>query len=494
MFPWKSVIKIIQPCHNPVYVQIANSIIGEIKQGRVQPGAKLPGSRALASLLEVHRKTVVAAYDELDAQGWIELKPSRGAFVNGTLPVRRPVGFNDNISGKNGLPEKTGFPVEIYTNASSPIYAPKKMLGLHDGPDLRLVPTALISRTYKGVLTRKNSIPYLRYNDAKGSAYLRLVLSDYLNESRGLQTTADNIFITRGSQQGMFFSAMTLLKPGDNVLTGDPGYYYAERTFTNFGAHIVRVPTDENGICTEYIEDICRRKKIRMVYVTPHHNYPTTVVLSAARRMELLSLSEKYGFAILEDDYDYDFHYKSSPLLPLASADQNRMVIYIGSLSKTFAPALRVGFLVAPKNMISEIEKRRQLVDVQGDWILEQTYAELFKLGEIQRHMKKALKIYRDRLGCFCHLMETELGDIVQFEKPEGGMAIWSIFNEKYPVWEVAQAVKKKGVLMPSNRIINGASEKKWNAARLGFAAVNKKEAEKAVGIIREVCDNMGHV
>lgn len=491
MFPWKSVIKIQQPCNNPVYVQIANSIIGEIKRGRVQPGAKLPGSRALANLLEVHRKTVVAAYDELDAQGWIELKPSRGAFVNDTLPEVHPVHLRKSESSiKEGM-ANTGFEVELYENMSRATYASKKILGLHDGPDLRLVPTALISRTIKGVLTRRNTIPHLRYNDAKGNINLRRVLSTYLNESRGLQTTEENIFITRGSQQGMFLAAMALLKPGDKVLTGDPGYYYAERTFVNFGAEIIRLPTDENGICTEQIEEICKKHKIRLAYVTPHHNYPTTAVLCAPRRMELLSLSEKYGFAVLEDDYDYDFHYKSSPLLPLASADQNNMVIYIGSLSKTFAPALRVGFMVAPRNLIYEMEKRRQLIDVQGDWVLEQAYAELFKLGEIQRHMKKALKLYRTRLDNFCELLENKMEGIIDFEKPEGGMAIWAHFNDKYPVWDLAQAVKKEGLNIPSNKIINKASDKKWNSARIGFAMVNEEEAERALGIIKKVAKTL---
>lgn len=487
MFPWKSVIEISTPCSLPIYVQIANSIVGEIKEGRVQAGSRLPGTRAMSDLIGVHRKTVVAAYEELDAQGWIEIHASKGAFVNTTLPEMHPVQLRKSFRPKKGKIEETGFEVVDYKNIHAPVYAPPKMLGLHDGPDLRLVPTALVARTYKVILTRRSTIPYLRYNPGDGNHNLRQTLSEYLNESRGLQTTPENIFITRGSQNGMFLTAMSLLQEGDLVITGDPGYFYAERTFTNFGATIERVPVDDYGLVTDAIEAICQKKKVRMIYVTPHHHYPTTVTLCAARRMALLSLAEKYGFAILEDDYDYDFHYQSSPLLPLASADRNGMVVYIGSFSKSISPVLRMGFIVAPKNLLREVGKRRQIVDTQGDWILEQTFYELFKLGEIQRHMKKALKVYRHRRDIFCELLEKEMGDALQFNRPEGGMAVWGVFDKKINAVELAMKVREQGLAIPNSSIYDKASTKKWNATRLGFAMVNENEMEQAIGILRKL-------
>lgn len=487
MFPWGSVIQIQHPSTVPVYVQIANAVIGEIKEGRVQPGARLPGTRAMSKLLEVHRKTVVAAFEELDAQGWIEIHPSKGAFVNAQLPEMKPRPLISFRSAERSPEMKAGFDVEPYANIHRPAYAPPRIPGLHDGPDMRLVPAALIARTYKGVLTRKTSIPHLRYNEVEGNANLRRALSEYVNESRGLQTGPENIFITRGSQMGMFLTGMALLKPGDAVISGDPGYYYAERTFTHFGAEILRIPTDYCGLQTDQIEKICRKRPVRLVYVTPHHHFPTTVTLCAPRRMELLALSEKYGFAILEDDYDYDFHYDSSPLLPLASADRKGMVIYIGSLSKTFAPALRAGFMAAPVNFISEIGRMRQIIDVQGDWVLEQTFAELFRLGEIKRHMKKALKVYRQRRDIFCEMLTASLGEKVHFKIPEGGMAVWTQFDVNYPLTEVALKAKQQGLVISDGLIHDKASNHTWNSTRLGFAGVNEAEMERAVEILKKV-------
>ena len=490
MFPWKSIIEISPTCPLPVYVQIANDITCEIKKGRVAAGNRLPGTRALSESIGVHRKTVVAAYDELEAQGWIEIRPSSGAFVHNTLPVRHPVALRTASFKEENKQPQTGFVVKDYDNIHAPVYAPSNMIGLHDGPDVRLIPMALVARTYKSVMARKTVMPYMRYNSVEGNHNFRRVLSDYLNESRGLQTTPDQVFLTRGSQMGIFLVAMALLEKGDIVLSGDPGFFYAERTFTNFGATIERVPVDEYGLQTEAIERICQRKKIRMVYVTPHHHYPTTVTLCASRRMELLTLAEKYGFAILEDDYDYDFHYQSSPLLPLASADRNNMVIYIGSFSKTFAPVLRVGFIVAPQNLLREIGKRRHILDVQGDWLLEQVMADLFKLGEIQRHMKKALKIYRHRRDVFCDLLTSELGDVVQFQKPEGGMAVWANFDKKVDVIELAVKAKAHGLAISSGAIYDKASSRTWNSTRLGFASVDEGEMERAVGVLRGLTIN----
>ncbi len=486
MFPWKSVIKIKPASSTPIYLQIANQIVQQIKESHVQPGARLPGSRAMSELMEVHRKTVVAAYEDLEAQGWIETHPSKGTFVNGKLPERAPHKIAHAPVIK-GFPASTGFEVKPYLNIHDPTYAPQNIIGLHDGPDLRLVPTKLISQTYKSILSRKTHIPHLRYYEVEGNYNLRSILSEHLNESRGLQTTPENIFLTRGSQMGIFLAAMALLSPGDTVIGGDPGYYYAERTFTHFGAKLQRVPVDQHGLRTDIVREICEKECVRMLYITPHHHFPTTVTLCAERRMELLDLANKCNFAILEDDYDYDFHYDSSPLLPLASADINGMVVYVGSLSKALGQFLRIGFLVAPQNLLKEIGKMRQFIDVQGDYAMEQTIFELFRLGEIKRHMKKAIKVYKQRRDLLCELMADQLKGKVHFKKPEGGMSVWTEFDKSLPLPEIAAAAKKKGLAISNGKIYDKASGADLNAARLGFAGQSLEEIELAVKILKQV-------
>ena len=155
----------------------------------------------------------------------------------------------------------------------------------------------------------------------------------------------------------LYLLTCVLFSKGENIIVGDTNYYYADHCFLNAGMKLVRVKVDESGIDVDAIEKICSEKKIKAVYITSHHHYPTTVTLIASRRIRLLELSEKFGFIIIEDDYDYDFHYLSSPILPLISADLKGMIIYIGTLSKTIAPAIRTGYVVAPPNLILELAR-----------------------------------------------------------------------------------------------------------------------------------------
>src|SRR6476660_9289967 len=224
--------------------------------------------------------------------------------------------------------------------------------------------------------------------------------------------------ITRGSQMGLFLLSLVLFSRGDNILVGDTNYYYADRVFMNAGAKLVRIRVDESGIDVEAIEKVCKRKKIKAIYITSHHHYPTTVTLSAARRIKLLSLAEQYGFLIIEDDYDYDFHYQSSPILPLVSADTKGMVVYIGTLSKTIAPAIRTGYIIAPTNLILELCRVRQLMDTQGDPIMELALAEMFDEGSIKRHMRKALNEYHRRRDFLCSYLKEKLSGVIEFKVP----------------------------------------------------------------------------
>jgi GntR family transcriptional regulator / MocR family aminotransferase len=231
------------------------------------------------------------------------------------------------------------------------------------------------------------------------------------------------------------------------------------------------------------LEKICKRKKIKALYVTPHHHYPTTVTLTASRRIKLLSLAEKYGFIIVEDDYDYDFHYQSSPILPLVSADTKGMVIYIGTLSKTIAPFIRTGYVIAPENLILELRRIRQLMDSQGDPIMELALAEMFQDGSINRHMKKALQEYHRRRDSLCNYMKQKLSNVIDFKVPDGGLAIWAKFDKSVPLPPLTEKLRAQGLIL-SNGLIHDSSPVSFNSTRMGFAWMNEKEAINAVDML----------
>jgi len=265
---------------------------------------------------------------------------------------------------------------------------------LNDGiSDGRLTPINDIARTYRRISAKKNVFAHLSYGSTYGNNTLREVLVTYLNETRGLHITKENVLITRGSQMGIWLSSQLLLQKETIIVVGQTNYASADATFLNQNATVKRVSVDENGIVTEEIEQLCQQQQIKAVYVTSHHHHPTTVTLSAKRRIHLLNLARNYNFAIIEDDYDYDFNYNHAPILPLASHDTNGNVIYIGSVCKTVAPVFRVGYLIASKEFVDEAAKLRGFVDRQGDALLELTFAAFIQSGDLDRHIRKVMKI-----------------------------------------------------------------------------------------------------
>lgn len=485
MLPWKTILEIDKTCDVPVYLQVANDLICEIKKGMIKPGAKMPGTRAMSDTLGLNRQTIVKAYEELDAQGWIFTEKSKGTFVSRELPEVKPLKLGNGLS-KNAKSGQTGYTFKVNNVVHPPAKTLRNFLGFHDGPDVRLVPSKLIGQEFKSVITRRSGLQLLSYVDVHGRESVRKSISNYLNTSRGLQSTEDNIMITRGAQMAMFLLSTVLIEKNDIVIVAEINFRYADLTFLNAGAKLERVSLDEDGIVVDEVEEICKKKKVRAIYVTSHHHFPTTVTLCATRRMKLLELAEQYNFVIIEDDYDYEFHYESSPILPLASVDRCGMVVYIGSFSKTLSPAIRMGYIAAPNNLIEELSKIRQIIDAQGDPIMEQVVAEFINNGEIRRHMKKSLKAYKERRDFLAVLLKEKLTDVIEFKIPEGGLSIWAKFDKKVVVPELSDKLLKREIVLSKGLIHDLSAGRMLNSTRMGFAWMNLNEAEKAVDIMVE--------
>ncbi|WP_299275999.1 PLP-dependent aminotransferase family protein [uncultured Psychroserpens sp.] len=490
MFPYKTSIQFDRTCNQALYLQLANQIIQYIKDQTLAPNTKLPGSRTLAELLNVHRKTVVACYEELLLQGWVESIPKKGTFVLGSLPILHQQKLDD--AEVFGVKTTAGF--SFYNHANLPEKPSKSdadFMYLNDGiSDGRLTPIDDIARTYRRVCNKKMIFEHLSYGSTYGNDSLRDVLVDYLNATRGLHITKENVLITRGSQMGIWLTSQLVLKKADIIVVGTTNYESADSTFLYQKATIERVTVDENGIITDEIERLCKRKQIKAVYVTTHHHHPTTVTLSAKRRIHLLNLAKQYNFAIIEDDYDYDFNYNHAPILPLASHDVNGNVIYIGSVCKAVAPVYRIGYLIASKAFVDEAAKLRGFVDRQGDALLELTFADFIKSGDLDRHIRKVMKIYKLRRDLFCKLFNEELGAFFHFEIPKGGMAVWAKLNSNYS-WATVSEVAKTYHLDIGNWKRYDSAKLKHNYIRIGFASYNEEEIYELVNRFKKTMDEV---
>ncbi len=481
--PYATLLSVDKTDKTPVFLQISNALTENIRRGIILAGAQLPGTRAMAQTLGVHRKTVIAAYDELLAQGWLETQGARGTFVPQKLREIKPVALQKKGAAPPNERQKAGFAFKSDPILVRPILVGTNALAFNDGfPDVRIAPFDALSRAYRTVLRQGYRKNLLFYSDFFGETSLRQEMADYLRETRGLPIGVENVLITRGSTMAIYLAARCILQAGDGVAVGEISYGSANLIFQNSGAKLLTVPVDERGLDVETIAALCQKQPVRMVYVTPHHHYPTTVTMPAERRLRLLQLAKTYKFCILEDDYDYDFHYDCNPILPLAGADEGGNVVYVGSLCKAISPALRVGFAIAPAEVIEGMAQNRRLIDRQGDNLLEAAVAMLFREGEMRRHLRKAQKTYHHRRDVFCEMLKTELGDAVEFAKPTGGMAVWAQFAPGISLPALSKKVRENGLYIPDGTSYADNS----NATRLGFASVNEEEMERGMGILKK--------
>ncbi|WP_022824177.1 PLP-dependent aminotransferase family protein [Hymenobacter norwichensis] len=461
-----------------VYLQISELIAAEIRRGRLQPGTALPGTRELAKQLGVNRKTAVLAYEELLAQGWLESQTTRGTFVSSRLPETSPTAFAPAANGPAAAP---GFqwqdPFEL---EQLPTVIPGALVFNDGTPDARLAPVATLASAYRRVMQGRGRRNQLGYDSPLGSLPLREALSRMLNQDRGLSTTPASICLTRGTQMALYLTARLLIQPGDVVAVENPGYPPAWQTFRLLGAELAPVGVDAEGLCVDELEMLCQRQTVRALYLTPHHQFPTTVTLKAARRVQLLALAARYGVAIIEDDYDHDFHFHYQPMLPLASADPHGVVIYISSLSKLIAPALRIGYVTGPAAFITALGRLRALIDRQGDTVLEQAVADLIEEGEIKRHTRRAHAEYHTRRDALAEALRRLPGNYVDFVLPAGGMALWVNFREDIDLERVTEELaRRKVVITPGSRYyLSGPAA---NAVRMGYAALTPTELAHGV-------------
>jgi GntR family transcriptional regulator/MocR family aminotransferase len=484
--PWNFKVAIRRRGRIAVYLQIAYALIEEIRRGRLAPGSALPGTRELAESLDINRKTVVEAYDELSAQGWVKSDRTRGTFVSSELPILEENTAGARTPPRGRMPDLPDYRL-VGAAPNIPAFLPEKNhLIFDDGaPDTRQVPAAALGRAYRSALIRLAQRNDLGYGDPRGSLALRVAISTMLNVDRGLSTTPNNICLTRGSQMAIYLATRILAGPRDPVVMEELSYPPAREAFRATGAEVLSIGIDASGMRIDDLESMCRKRRVRVVYVTPHHQFPTTVLLRPERRLRLMALAEQFGFAIVEDDYDHEFHFVHQPMWPLASADPWGKVVYIGSMSKLLTPSLRLGYIAAPKDFIDRAAAEIMMIDRQGDPATELAVAELIADGELHRHTRKAMRLYAERRLAMAKLLAERFHERIEFTLPDGGLAIWVRFTDKIDMNDLAAAAYAKGLkILPGNAF--AISGRPIRAARLGFASMNAAELDSATRRLRQ--------
>lgn len=467
-----------------LYQQIYEHIRNEIRQGKLLAGEKLPSTRSLAEYLQVARSTVDFAYGQLVAEGYLEARPCKGYFVCHVedlfhLPKEQPAHFDRNS-------EKVFFTDKGSDKSLED--AQKETIQFDFSPhaiSLKDFPYATWKKITKNILVDANSEMFA-LGDAQGDFQLRETISRYLHSSRGVNCQPEQIIVGAGTDY-LFMLLEKILGRHIPIAMEEPTYKRAYRVFQSFAYRIEAIPMDIYGMDIEKL----RATDARVAYVMPSHQYPTGVVMPIGRRMELLKWAkEKEDRYLIEDDYDSEFRYKGKPIPSLQASDGDGRVIYMGTFSKSIAPAIRVGFMVLPLKLLNVYKENCGFYASTVSRIDQRILNEFIREGYFERYLNKMRKVYRER-------HDFLLSRLSFFEKEftisgeNAGLHILLSSRSHIPEKELLNAALKNGIRLYG---ISDACMGKEGAGNtffsdtilLGYGALDKQELEKGIEALKK--------
>jgi GntR family transcriptional regulator / MocR family aminotransferase len=416
------IIRIDRRAREPLHRQIYNAYRTAIVECALRPKDRIPSTRTLALELGLSRIPVLNAYAQLLAEGYFESRIGAGTVVSSTLPDQTPQPLRSPAStGARRGPR----PVSRASLALPSMQGILPWLGGRLGafsvgqPALDHFPVKIWSRLVVR-RSRSLSISSMHYSDPMGSRDLREAVATYLRTARGVRCEAEQIMIVSGSQLALEIATRVLLDRGSRVWMEEPGYRFARNVFALNGCRIIPVPVDKEGL--NVAAGVRRCRTARAALVTPSHQYPTGVTMSASRRLQLLEWSQKSGAWIIEDDYDSEFRYDSMPIASLQGLDRGSQVVYIGTFSKVLFPSLRLGYLVIPPELIDRFLSVRLTIDICPPTFLQTVLADFIREGHFSRHIRRMRPLYRERRSALFESIKSDLGIPVDVAGEQAGL------------------------------------------------------------------------
>jgi GntR family transcriptional regulator/MocR family aminotransferase len=465
------------PPGTPLYRWFYEELRRAILAGHLPSGARLPATRDLAAQYGLSRPTIVTAFEQLRSEGYVEGKVGSGTYVSKTLPDAllhaprtksaararaRKIRFSEYAQRLPGFTRSPFRPVRAFRASY---------------PALDAFPTGLWAQVAARRL-RRASVQLLGGGEALGYRPLREAVAEYLNTSRGVKCSAEQVLIISGVQQALDRAAHLLLNPGDPVWMENPGYPGAGHAFEAMGARICPVPVDLQGLNLE--EGRRRSDRPRLVYVTPAHQFPLGVTMSLARRLALLAWARRAGTVIFEDDYDSEYRYAGRPIPALQGLDPAGVVIFAGSFSDALFPGLRLGYAVVPEAMIDKFAAAESVSTHHPPLIDQAILCDFITEGHFARHVRRMRELYAERLGVLLQCAREELAGLLTIPPVEAGLRTVAWLKRGLRAETAARVAAKHGVdVLPLSRYAYGRSP--GNGLVLGFAAVGGREIRRGV-------------
>jgi GntR family transcriptional regulator / MocR family aminotransferase len=465
----------------PLYRQLYEGFRDAILERRLRAGQRIPSTRSLARELQISRLPLLNAFEQLAAEGYLHSRTGSGTFV-ATVPSksRPPARSPMAVRGKRPVSRDTDF---LLAGETDPWLGGRGPFRVSE-PAADRFPHQIWSRLVgRHARAARGNLRSLHYGDPMGHRPFREAVAEYLRTARAVRCEADQVMVVSGSQQALSLAARVLIEPGGSVWVEEPGYGGAHAVLKLRGARLVPVPVDEEGL--DVSAGVERSPDASAVYVTPSHQYPLGMVMSASRRLQLLQWASKTGSWIIEDDYDSEYRYGSPPIASLQGLDRDSRVLYVGTFSKILFPALRLGYVVIPPDLVDRFAAVRDATDIFPPTFPQAVLADFIRQGHFARHLRRTRALYRERRDALVAALREELGDALQILGDDAGMHLVATSTRVRDDREVSIRAARRGLwAMPLSSCYLGTPSRRGFV--LGFAGADKEELRSGVRRLKE--------
>jgi len=469
----RAAIAIDQKSATPIHRQIYESWREGILRGRFACETQVPSTRELAKTLGVARSTVTQAYEQLIAEGYLQTSHGAGTFVCGVLPDSLLRASRPQTRAKKAGPSLrlSDYGSRLQDDFDYPSKQTGHISFAHWWPDQSQFPSGIWRKLVSKQLRQWRPELFNYVAHAQGYEPLRQQIATYVSRFRAAACTADQVIVVNGSQQGLDLVARIFINADDEVAIEDPGYIGVRRVFVANGARLRPTPVDEQGI-------VCDRlgTGVRMIYVTPSHQFPTGVAMSLSRRLQLLSAARANNAIVLEDDYDSEYRYVGAPLPSLQGLSPEAPVVYCGTFSKVMFPGLRVGYLIVPKSLVAVFRRAKWLADRNTPMLEQAVLTEFLRQGHLERHIRRMRRVYASRRVALVDALERHFGSRANIVGDAAGMhALVSIDDALL----AERAVRNKVQLRAATEYYLGAAPR--HQYLFGFASLSERAIREGI-------------
>jgi GntR family transcriptional regulator/MocR family aminotransferase len=471
----------------PLYRQISMWFQRAILAGQLQPGQRVPSTRALAKALKVSRIPVLSAYELLIAEGYFQPFVGAGTCVSQSIPDAMYRADRDNLPNVTSIETESGGKRAVSRRAAGMKGSTQAWFDQCRGcTDLDHFPIGVWSKLINRH-ARKISRDMMGYGDPMGYLPFREAVAEYLGAFRAVTCDPAQILVTTGAQQGLLMSALTLLDPKDDVWIEEPGYPGTQLALQAAGARLVLVPVDRDGLIVERGIDMAKRA--RAAFVAPSHQFPLRTTMSAARRIELLGWAARAGAWIVEDDYDSEFRFCGNPLASLQGIDTEGRVIYVGTLTKVMFPTLRLGYIVVPKDLVSDFLNVRNAGDTYSTSVLAQmVMTDFMREGHFSRHIKRTRAVYMERRRALAAAIAARADGLLEVVGDDAGMFVVALLPPGVDDTEVVSRARRAGVRAAAlSQCYAGSSPR--GGLQLDYANGNLRDLPAKVDALRSIIE-----